>query len=159
MFFIHFNHKNQQPFIKLSLTQTYYYYRHFVYRAVKFSDSFKCTINCCYSFVSDLWVKFLIFYLLLREEHVHLLAEGLGHLLQQLLDLQRPLERDDSGNEKECRQRSEIRDQRKRFMLRLAAGIIEKTLVCRLKIKIEEFIFWPFCFFLTFYLDHVAQKK
>lgn len=38
-----------------------------------------------------------LLYLLLHKEHVHLLAKGLGHFLQQLLDLQRPLERDDSG--------------------------------------------------------------
>lgn len=41
-----------------------------------------------------------LLYLFLHEEHVHLLAKGLGHFLQQLLDLERPLERDDPGKQK-----------------------------------------------------------
>lgn len=36
-------------------------------------------------------------YLFLHKEHVHLLAKGLRHFLQQLFDLQRPLKQDDSG--------------------------------------------------------------
>lgn len=43
---------------------------------------------------------YLLLYLFLHEEHVHLLAKGLGHFLQQLLDLERPLERDDPGKQK-----------------------------------------------------------
>lgn len=44
------------------------------------------------TFVAKSWRSYLFF----QKEHVHLLAKGLGDFLQQLLDLQRPLKRDDS---------------------------------------------------------------
>jgi len=55
-----------------------------------------------------LYVALITFvYLFLHEEHVHLLPEGLGHFLQQLFDLQRPLERDDPERERESERERE----------------------------------------------------
>ena len=70
-----------------------------------------------------LYVALITFvYLFLHEEHVHLLPEGLGHFLQQLFDLQRPLERDDPERERERERARErgVRGRRKKLLLCLA---------------------------------------
>jgi len=63
-------------------------------------------------------------HLFVRVEHVHLLVEGLRHLLLQLLDLHRPLEREDAGGGSGCKVQRSISQL---FLTLTSIAIIERV--------------------------------